>query len=106
MVRGGLITLIYGKMLRLPTTNLNESSAVTLMGNDVETLVEKIHQLLVESWANTLTVGIAMWMLASQLGAVCIAPIVTAIGKLENISSRIHTNPSQCRLFCLVSLER
>ncbi|KAF5007801.1 hypothetical protein FDECE_5884 [Fusarium decemcellulare] len=79
MVRGGLITLIYGKMMKLPTDDLNESSAVALMGNDVETLTEKLHMLLVESWANTITVGIAMWMLAAQLGAVCVAPIVTAI---------------------------
>ncbi|KAH7152137.1 P-loop containing nucleoside triphosphate hydrolase protein [Dactylonectria estremocensis] len=79
MVRGGLITLIYNKMMRLPTTYLNESSAVALMGNDVETLTEKLHVLLVESWANTLTVGIAMYMLADQLGAVCVAPIITAI---------------------------
>ncbi|RSM15280.1 hypothetical protein CEP52_000842 [Fusarium oligoseptatum] len=79
MVRGGLITLIYGKMMKLPTDDLNESSAVALMGNDVETLTEKLHMLLVESWANTITVGIAMWMLAAQLGAVCVAPIITAI---------------------------
>lgn len=79
MARGGLITLIYSKMMRLPTTDLNESSAVALMGNDVETLTEKLHVLLVESWANTLTVGIAMYMLADQLGAVCVAPIITAI---------------------------
>ncbi|KAF7558681.1 hypothetical protein G7046_g5481 [Stylonectria norvegica] len=60
--------------------DLSESSAVALMGNDVETLAEKLNGLLVESWANTVTVGIAMWMLAAQLGPVCIAPIITAIG--------------------------
>ncbi|KAF0639068.1 hypothetical protein FPSE5266_00902 [Fusarium pseudograminearum] len=79
MVRGGLITLIYSKMMKLPIDDLAESSAVTLMGNDVETLIEKLHFLLVESWANTLTVAIAMYMLAAQLGAVCVAPIVTGI---------------------------
>ncbi|GKT98958.1 unnamed protein product [Fusarium langsethiae] len=79
MVRGGLITMIYSKMMRLPIDDLAESSAVTLMGNDVETLIEKLHFLLVESWANTLTVAIAMYMLAAQLGAVCVAPIVTGI---------------------------
>ncbi|KAF5660407.1 major facilitator family transporter-associated [Fusarium heterosporum] len=83
MVRGGLITMIYSKMMKLPTDELNESSAVTLMGNDVETLIEKLHFLLVESWANTLTVGIAMYMLAAQLGAVCVAPIITAIISLS-----------------------
>ncbi|KAK2939263.1 AAA ATPase domain [Fusarium oxysporum f. sp. vasinfectum] len=79
MVRGGLMTMIYSKMMKLPTDDLGESSAVTLMGNDVETLIEKLHMLLVESWANTLTVGTAMYLLAAQLGAVCVAPIVTAI---------------------------
>ncbi|KAG8669721.1 hypothetical protein FPOAC2_09062 [Fusarium poae] len=79
MVRGGLITMIYSKVMKLPIDDLAESSAVTLMGNDVETLIEKLHFLLVESWANTLTVAIAMYMLAAQLGAVCVAPIVTGI---------------------------
>ncbi|KAF4334279.1 multidrug resistance-associated [Fusarium beomiforme] len=79
MVRGGLMTMIYSKMMKLPTDDLGESSAVTLMGNDVETLIEKLHMLLVESWANTLTVGIAMYLLAAQLGAVCVVPIITAI---------------------------
>ncbi|RFN49501.1 canalicular multispecific organic anion transporter 2 [Fusarium flagelliforme] len=82
MVRGGLITMVYSKMMKLPTNDLAESSAVTLMGNDVETLIEKLHFLLVESWANTLTVAIAMYMLAAQLGAVCVAPIVTGISSI------------------------
>jgi ATP-binding cassette subfamily C (CFTR/MRP) protein 1 len=83
MVRGGLITLVYSKMMRLPTSDLSESSAVALMGNDVETLTEKIHIMLVEWWANTLTVAIAMYLLADQLGAVCVAPIITAISKYQ-----------------------
>lgn len=87
MVRGGLITLIYRKMMRLPTNDLGESSAVTLMGNDVETLAERLHQVLVESWANTLTVGIAIYLLAIQLGPVCVAPIIMAIGTYNLLSS-------------------
>ncbi|KPM44027.1 ABC transporter C family member 12 [Neonectria ditissima] len=79
MVRGGLITLVYSKMMKLPTSEVNESAALTLMGNDVETLTEKLNILLIEWWANTLTVAIAMYMLANQLGAVCVAPIITAI---------------------------
>ena len=67
--------------MKLPMNDLNESSAVALMGNDVETLVERFNSLLVESWANTLTVGIAMYLLAAQLGPVCIAPIITAISE-------------------------
>ncbi|KAL7915178.1 P-loop containing nucleoside triphosphate hydrolase protein [Trichoderma velutinum] len=79
MIRGGLIGLIYRKMLRLSASELGESSAVTLMGNDIETLAERANALLIEGWANTLTVGIAVYMLYAQLGAVCVAPIVMAI---------------------------
>lgn len=82
MVRGGLISLIYRKTLRMPTKDLQSSSAVALMGNDVETLTERLSNLLVESWANTLTVGIAMWLLYVQLGIVFIAPIVMAFSML------------------------
>lgn len=84
MIRGGLIGLIYRKMLRLSASELGESSAVTLMGNDIETLAERANALLIEGWANTLTVGIAVYMLYAQLGAVCVAPIVMAIGKIHN----------------------
>ncbi|KAL7937120.1 P-loop containing nucleoside triphosphate hydrolase protein [Trichoderma chlorosporum] len=79
MIRGGLIGLIYRKMLRLSASELNESSAVTLMGNDIETLAERANALLIEGWANTITVGIAVWMLYAQLGPVCVAPVVMAI---------------------------
>lgn len=83
MVRGGLISLIYRKLLRLPTKDIQSSSAMALMGNDVETLTEKLSNLLVESWANTLTVGIAMYLLYAQLGVVFIAPVIMAFGRLS-----------------------
>ncbi|KAM0258788.1 hypothetical protein ACHAQJ_003630 [Trichoderma viride] len=79
MIRGGLIGLIYRKVLRLSTGDLNESSALTLMGNDIETLAERANSLLIEAYANSLTVGIAVYMLYAQLGPVCVAPIVMAI---------------------------
>ncbi|EGR49492.1 uncharacterized protein TRIREDRAFT_60116 [Trichoderma reesei QM6a] len=79
MIRGGLIGLIYRKMLRLSASELNESAALTLMGNDIETLAERANALLIEAWANSLTVGIAIWMLYAQLGLVFVAPIAMAI---------------------------
>ncbi|KAL6878945.1 P-loop containing nucleoside triphosphate hydrolase protein [Trichoderma novae-zelandiae] len=79
MIRGGLIGLIYRKMLRLSASELNESAALTLMGNDIETLAERANALLIEAWANSLTVGIAVWMLYAQLGPVFVAPIAMAI---------------------------
>lgn len=91
MVRGGLITLIYDKMMKVPSNELQESSAVALMGNDVETLAERLNALLVESWANTITVGIAMYLLAVQLGPVCVAPIITAFSRCFQ---PIHAKPT------------
>lgn len=88
MVRGGLITLIYRKMVRLPMQQLNESSAMALMGNDIETLVERIDALLVETWALGITVAIAVWMLTDQLGVVGIAPIIMALSKKNIQKSR------------------
>ncbi|KAL6875382.1 P-loop containing nucleoside triphosphate hydrolase protein [Trichoderma longibrachiatum] len=79
MIRGGLIGLIYRKMLRLSASELNESAALTLMGNDIETLSERANALLIEAWANSLTVGIAIWMLYAQLGLVFVAPIAMAM---------------------------
>ncbi|PTB69610.1 P-loop containing nucleoside triphosphate hydrolase protein [Trichoderma citrinoviride] len=79
MIRGGLIGLIYRKILRLSASELNESAALTLMGNDIETLAERANALLIEAWANSLTVGIAIWMLYAQLGLVFVAPIAMAI---------------------------
>lgn len=81
MIRGGLIGLIYRKVLRLSTSDLNQSSALTLMGNDIETLAERANALLIEAYANSLTVGIAVYMLYAQLGPVCVAPIIMAISK-------------------------
>lgn len=81
MIRGGLIGLIYRKILRLSTGDLNESSALALMGNDIETLAERSNALIIEAYANSLTVGIAVYMLYAQLGPVCVAPIVMAISK-------------------------
>lgn len=84
MIRGGLIGLIYRKILRLSTSDLNESSALALMGNDIETLAERANALLIEAYANSLTVGLAVYMLYAQLGPVCVAPIVMAISKCFN----------------------
>ena len=101
VVRGGLITLIYRKMIKLPTNNLSESSAMALMGNDVETLVERFNALFVESWANTLTVAVATWMLAEQLGPVCVAPLIRGLGEQsrnQSLSYRVTD-----RLICSVS---
>lgn len=80
MVRGSLIGMIYQKLTTLKSANVNDSSAMTLMGTDVEQIAENLHLIITDLWANLIQVGIAIWLLERQLGAVCIAPVILAIG--------------------------
>ncbi|KAH7310266.1 ABC transporter [Rhexocercosporidium sp. MPI-PUGE-AT-0058] len=79
MVRGGLIGMIYRKIITLKAANVNDSAAMTLMGTDVEQIAENLHLIITDLWANLLQIGIAIWLLERQLGAVCIAPVILAI---------------------------
>ncbi len=81
MLRGGMISMIYGKMMTLPFGNVNESGAMSIMGSDVETLVETFNMLICDTWADVVQLALATWLLAEQLGVVCIAPIVAAVGE-------------------------
>lgn len=73
--------MIYDKMMALPVDNVNESSAMSIMGSDVESLAESFFMAICDTWANFLQVAIAICLLARQLGAVCVAPIIVAISK-------------------------
>jgi len=81
MLRGGMISMIYDKMMTLPVGNSNESGAMSIMGSDVESLAESFFMLICDTWANCIQVAIAVSLLASQLGAVCVAPIIVAVSK-------------------------
>ncbi len=87
--------LIYRKLLLLPSSNVAGSSAVTLMGNDVETLSEQLHFLLVESWANSITVALSIWMLSEQLGAVCVAPVLPVLMYHARTLSSVRRKPQK-----------
>jgi hypothetical protein len=82
-IRSGLIAMIYQKMIGIKIADANESAAVTLMGTDVERIVETWYLLVAELWANLIQLGIAIWLLERQLGAVCVAPIIVALGLLS-----------------------
>jgi ATP-binding cassette, subfamily C (CFTR/MRP), member 1 len=81
VLRGGMIAIVYQKMMILPLGNVNQSSAMSIMGADVDTLAESLHLLICDSWANIIQLGIATYLLANELGAVCIAPLVVAISE-------------------------
>ncbi|KAG4434582.1 hypothetical protein IFR05_009938 [Cadophora sp. M221] len=65
--------------LMVMSANVNGSAAMTLMGTDVEQIAENLHLIITDLWANLLQIGIAIWLLERQLGAVCIAPVILAI---------------------------
>ena len=92
ILRAGMISLIYERMMALPLGNVSESGAMSIMGSDVETLAESFHLLIADAWAEVLQLGIATWLLARQLGPACVAPIIIAVGMLAWCLSLIfHT---------------
>ncbi|KAI1419772.1 P-loop containing nucleoside triphosphate hydrolase protein [Xylaria sp. FL1777] len=79
MMRGGLISIIYRKMLQTQVTKLNDSAAVTLMGTDVQRIAETFHYLLVETVPAFIQLGIATYLLYLQLGAVFVVLLILSI---------------------------
>ncbi|KAI1272257.1 P-loop containing nucleoside triphosphate hydrolase protein [Xylaria sp. FL0933] len=79
MIRGGLISIIYRKMLQTQVTKTNESAAVTLMGTDVQRIAETFHYLLVELVPAFIQLGIATYLLYLQLGAVFVVLLILSI---------------------------
>ncbi|KAH7198422.1 P-loop containing nucleoside triphosphate hydrolase protein [Fusarium flagelliforme] len=67
MYRGGLVSLIFKKTLKLKTTSVKDSAPVTLMTTDVETVVaagSSIHDM----WANLLELPVGIYLLYRQVG--------------------------------------
>lgn len=81
MMRGQLISLVYSKALELPITESNESAAMTLMNADVNSIASAYHFLLLDLFPNVVQLAIAIYLLSTQLGAVCIAPVLVTLSK-------------------------
>ncbi|KAB8223905.1 P-loop containing nucleoside triphosphate hydrolase protein [Aspergillus novoparasiticus] len=79
MLRGGLMAIVFQHMMNQPLGSIDESSAISLMGTDIEMLAEYFQSTVCEIWANILQLGLATWLLQTQVGAACIAPIVVVI---------------------------
>lgn len=75
------MALTYEHMMNLPLGTTDESSAMSLMGTDIEMLAEYFLSTVCETWANVLQLGLATWLLQTQVGVVCIAPFVVVIRK-------------------------
>ncbi|QKX58862.1 uncharacterized protein TRUGW13939_05990 [Talaromyces rugulosus] len=78
MIRGGLVGVIFRKMLELNISDVQESSALTLMSTDVERIAET-WGFVNELWASLIQALIAVWLLERQLGVVCIYPMLISL---------------------------
>jgi len=84
MIRGGLISLIYRKGLQLPSSGASDSPVMTLIATDVERICEIWHLMILEVVPGSIQLGIAVWLLQRQLGAVCVAPVILVFCKFAN----------------------
>lgn len=98
MIRGMLISSIYASSLhsRLPQSAKKE--AITLASTDVDRIcygLVNVHEI----WANIIEAGFGMYLLQSQIGNGCIAPLAIIMGKSHvscehttlNIASSRHS---------------
>lgn len=99
MMRGGLISMLYNKAVDIPLTDVDTASSLTLMSADIERIVTGM-QTGHEIWANTIEVGLAIYLLERQLGVACTIPIGVAIcrcGPLHAIVSPTNARSSIVR---------
>ncbi|KAF4440396.1 hypothetical protein F53441_12344 [Fusarium austroafricanum] len=88
MYRGGLVSLIFKKTLRLKTSSIKDSAPVTLMTTDVETIVAaggSIHDM----WANLLELPVGIYLLYRQIGKPSLLVLVPTVSE--------YIYPCNCR---------
>lgn len=78
-IRSGLTAKLYRHTIALRACDVNDSGAITLMGTDVERIVDALAQFH-ELWASVLEVGIAIWLLARQISFAAFVPLVVCVG--------------------------
>ncbi|KAG9646246.1 P-loop containing nucleoside triphosphate hydrolase protein, partial [Aureobasidium melanogenum] len=78
MLRGTLITAVYGKATDIVAVAKDNKASITLMSTDVERATRGLIDLH-EMWANIVQVAIATWLLEIELGAACVGPVIVAL---------------------------
>ena len=80
MIRAALISIIYRSSLDLVVGSVEAESPVSLMGADVERVITTL-QWVISTAPNIVQVAVAIWILESRLGAICVAPVVVVLGE-------------------------
>ncbi|KAG9958555.1 P-loop containing nucleoside triphosphate hydrolase protein, partial [Aureobasidium melanogenum] len=78
MLRGTLVTAVYGKATNIVAVAKDNKASITLMSTDVERATRGLIDLH-EMWANIVQVAIATWLLEIELGAACVGPVIVAL---------------------------
>ncbi|KAM7219313.1 P-loop containing nucleoside triphosphate hydrolase protein [Rhypophila decipiens] len=93
--RSSLISQIYQHTTALQGTAVKDSAAITLMGTDVERIVQSL-RLMHEIWASIPEVGIAVWLLARHLGVASVVPVIISIlSVVATMPIASHFGPAQ-----------
>ncbi|KAL4967241.1 P-loop containing nucleoside triphosphate hydrolase protein, partial [Aspergillus stella-maris] len=77
-IRGGLISLIHHQTVNTRAVDLGDTTAITLMGTDVERIVNGF-KFIHELWASLIDIVIAIYLLERQVGAACLTPAVIVL---------------------------
>ncbi|KAL4958875.1 ABC transporter [Aspergillus stella-maris] len=77
-LRGGLISLIHGQTMHAREVDLGRTTAITLMGTDVERIVSGFRSLH-DLWACPVDIGVAVYLLQRQVGVACLVPAVIVV---------------------------
>ncbi|KAK1565943.1 P-loop containing nucleoside triphosphate hydrolase protein [Colletotrichum navitas] len=77
-IRGGLVSLIFRKSLRLDAATASQGKAVTLMSTDIDSIASGVKDLH-EIWASVLELGVAVHLLNLQIGAACFVVVIPAV---------------------------
>lgn len=74
-----IIGLIYDRCFTIKEGASEESAAVTLVSNDAEQIMftaDLIHEL----WSQTIELFIGLYLLAMNIGWVCVVPVLVVLG--------------------------
>ncbi|KAG9674462.1 putative ABC transporter, partial [Aureobasidium melanogenum] len=77
-LRGALIGMIHDRILVVSDGATKDGAALTLISSDIDTIIRVLGELN-ESWARLIEVSVGIGLLARQVGAVSIVPIVLTI---------------------------
>ncbi|XMA20364.1 hypothetical protein WAI453_013155 [Rhynchosporium graminicola] len=80
IVRGGLVGSIYEATLKSDSATASGSSALTLMSIDVERTAAGF-EVLDSLWAGPIEIGLAIYLLYSQVGLAFVTPVAITLSK-------------------------